>query len=520
MTDHKDCSVRFKTLKRFICGVLLLVPFVASSQNMTVESFRQLENDLTAITNGTMEFDQNGEVAALIKIVVSGSGFTFDVGSMGIVRTRQMGGEWWVYVPRGVQRITINHPKYGVMRNYYFDIPIDGARTYEMVLNPGVGKYMNILSSQSGSLVIMDGDTVGMTPITQYYVVYGDHHFTAEKGRMFGELQTTVSEKTESAINIEMEDQSYLYSRVRMTVDGNAEIWFNGERQTVGTWNTELKVGSYVVETRRLNCSNAFTTIQVLSGGTNTFTLNAPEPYNGYLLLHVPQQNVIIVDRTQDLVLHPESQERLQVGTHLVTFNRKGYVEVEKEYNMERDVVVMDTVRLERFPFIRKNQFYLGGGATISQLPSATVMIGGTLYNVDMELSYSLGLTSTKTISWYKDNTFYSSMNYKENLLAVRLGYQVKISSRMSITPQLGMVMATLSGKCLQGAGMLGNGATGTFLSVSGKLFIFPTKHLALFVRPEYMAQVGDNATYHTVIDKCGLTAGGFAATAGLTVNF
>ena len=39
------------------------------AQNMTVESFRQLENDLAAITNGTMEIDQNGEVAALIKIV-------------------------------------------------------------------------------------------------------------------------------------------------------------------------------------------------------------------------------------------------------------------------------------------------------------------------------------------------------------------------------------------------------------------------------------------------------------------
>ena len=116
-----------RAFRRCICSLLLLIPLAASAQNMTVESFRQLENDLAAITNGTMEIDQNGEVAALIKIVVQGSGFTFDVGSMGVVKTRQMGGEWWVYVPRGVQRITINHPKYGVMRNYYFDVPIEGA---------------------------------------------------------------------------------------------------------------------------------------------------------------------------------------------------------------------------------------------------------------------------------------------------------------------------------------------------------------------------------------------------------
>ena len=93
------------------------------AQNMTVESFRLLENDMTAYLQGTMEFDQNGSPAALIKIVVTGSGFTFDVGSMGIVRTKQVGGEWWVYVPNGIQRITVNHPQYGVLRNYYFDVP-------------------------------------------------------------------------------------------------------------------------------------------------------------------------------------------------------------------------------------------------------------------------------------------------------------------------------------------------------------------------------------------------------------
>ena len=115
--------------KKLLFTLILMSASQVFAQNMNVESFRQLENDLTAITNGTMEFDQNGNVAALIKIVVSGSGFTFDVGSLGVVKTRQMGGEWWVYVPMGVQRITINHPQYGVLRNYYFDLQIEGART-------------------------------------------------------------------------------------------------------------------------------------------------------------------------------------------------------------------------------------------------------------------------------------------------------------------------------------------------------------------------------------------------------
>lgn len=503
--------------------VLVSMLFTVSpvlAQNMTVESFRELENDLTAITNGTMEIDQNGNVAALIKIVVSGTGFTFDVGSLGVVNTRQMGGEWWVYVPRGVQRITINHPQYGVLRNYYFDIPIVGARTYEMILNPGVGKYMNIVSSQSGSSVTIDGDTIGTTPITQYYMVYGEHRIIAQKDKMYGELRVTITEDSPPAISIDMEDQSYLYSSVRIRVADNAEIWFNGERQSVGSWITELKAGKYVIETKKFNCSDASTVIEVEQGGSNTFDVNAPEPHNGYLLLHVPQSNITITDRTAG-TLQAENQERLRVGSHIVTFSRRGYIEVEKEYEITRDVITMDTVRLEHFPFIRKNQFYLGGGATASQMPSALIIVGGTLYNVDVELSYSLGLTSTKTISWYKnDNTFYSKMNYKENKMGARLGYQVRLSSRLSVTPQVGMTMATLSGTCVSGTGQLGNGASCTFLTVGGKLFFFPTKHMAIFVRPEYMAAVGENKSYSTVFDKCGLTAGGFAASAGFTVNF
>lgn len=518
MIDKK----RYVLLPVLLLLMLWPVQLVTAQNSMTVESFRPLENDLAAITNGTMEFDQNGNVAALIKIVVTGTGFTFDVGSLGVVKTRQMGGEWWVYVPRGVQRITINHPQYGVLRNYYFDIPIEGARTYEMVLNPGVGKFMNIVSGLSGSYITMDGDTIGQSPITQYYMVYGEHKLTASREKMYGEVTVHVTPESEPAVSIDMQDMSYLYRRVRFNVADNAEIWFNGVRQGTGSWTTELKAGQYVIETRRFNCSNASTVVDVTTDGDVIFSLNAPEPYNGYLMLHVSQPNVVIVDQTADLALHQGQLEKLRVGMHTVTFTRKGYLDVEKEYDIQRDEVTMDTVRLEHYPFIKKNQFYIGGGATISQMPSASVIVGVTLYNVDLELSYGMGLTSTNTISWYKeaDNSFYSKMNYKENRMGVRLGYQVKLSSRLSVTPQVGMSVATLSSNCVEGTGLLGNGASATMLTVGGKLFFFPGKHMALFLRPEYCTVNGTHETYSLVTEKCGLDTGGFAATAGFTVNF
>ena len=122
----------FKT-KMKIKFLLLLFCIVTVSainaQNLAVKGFRLLENDLTANTHGTSKSDQNGETAALIKIVTPESGFNFDGGSLGIVESQQKVGEIWVYVPARAQKITISHKQFGVLRDYYYKLAIEAGRT-------------------------------------------------------------------------------------------------------------------------------------------------------------------------------------------------------------------------------------------------------------------------------------------------------------------------------------------------------------------------------------------------------
>ena len=95
-------------MRKIILSILLsFICDVVFSQSISVGSFKLLESDLTANTAGTMEQDQNGETAALIKVVTTQTGFTFDGGSLGIVKTKQTPGEVWIYVPRGSKKITI-----------------------------------------------------------------------------------------------------------------------------------------------------------------------------------------------------------------------------------------------------------------------------------------------------------------------------------------------------------------------------------------------------------------------------
>ena len=218
-----------------------------------------------------------------------------------------------------------------------------------------------------------------------------------------------------------------------------------------------------VIETRKFNCEPANTIVEVKPGEANTFTLTPPDPFHGYIRIHTPQPNISIADRSDNnRVLRPEEQEQLTMGTHFITFTRKGYIEEEREYHIERDLEIQDTVRLALYPYIKSNQFYVGLGGMVSAMPCATAIVGGTLYNIDLELSYGLGLTSTRTVTWYNaaDYSYYSQMRYKENKLGVRAGYQLKLSARLSVTPQLGLTVATLSGTNVDGTGMLGNGAS------------------------------------------------------------
>jgi len=121
--------------KILVLLIVISAAFAASAQNeFSVRSFQKLDWDLDARTTHPMT-DQNGLKAALIKVSTVETDFDFDVGVLGVVAVKQEIGEIWVYVPENVQHITIRHRKFGVIRNYKFDIPVESATVYEMVLN-------------------------------------------------------------------------------------------------------------------------------------------------------------------------------------------------------------------------------------------------------------------------------------------------------------------------------------------------------------------------------------------------
>ena len=104
-------------------NILAIFLIIAISETLfaeiNVKSFRKLSNDLDARVNEPLK-DQNGDVCAIIKVVTTQTGFSFDCGQIGVVKTVAKTSEIWVYVPFGARRITISHPQLGLLRDYPF----------------------------------------------------------------------------------------------------------------------------------------------------------------------------------------------------------------------------------------------------------------------------------------------------------------------------------------------------------------------------------------------------------------
>ena len=126
-----------KKIYTILISIIFFSVFCASAQEMSVQSFVLAETDLTANTPGTMKHDQNGNVAALIKVETTQKGFTFDVGMLGVIDVVEHPAEIWVYVPFGIRKMTIQHPQLGMLRDYQFPCAIEKGRTYIMKLTAG-----------------------------------------------------------------------------------------------------------------------------------------------------------------------------------------------------------------------------------------------------------------------------------------------------------------------------------------------------------------------------------------------
>ena len=509
---------------------LLLIALIAISQSVwadgiSVLGFRLLETDLTANTRGTEKRDMNGDKAALIKIVTPERGFLFNGGSLGIVGTEEKAAEIWLYVPPRAQKLTITHQVFGVLRDYYYPVSIQGGRTYEMLLDIGTGRYVTITTSQAKSDVTIDGEYLGKSPIYNRYMTYGRHAVLTQNGIYEGKdtiIVATTDEKGTKVANIEMRNMSDHYGEVVVNVENNADIWYNDHQVGTGSWSTQLREGSYTVETRKLDCDPIKTTFTVIPKKKNQIQAAPPAPHTGRLNVYTRPRNATALLNGNDPIDLTELQT-LPVGTYQLQFARKGYVGTTREYTIKHNLTTSDTVSLEKIKYIKPNAFYFGAGYTMRSMGGITALAGFTYKNIDLQASYTFGLNASDPVRWYSEDgndTYLSSVEYKRSTFAVKAGYQIELTERLGITPQLGYEIEQLSGKVTDGTNLYGDKAAASCISVGAKFVYAPIQRLYLFAAPELSIGVSKDNNFTRIADASNISAGGFMVSIGAIFNF
>jgi len=170
----------------------VLMSQISVGQSISVASFEKRSNDMDARINFPVK-DQNGDVCALLKIETTQTGFVFEGGSLGIMKTEKKTGEYWVYVPYGSKRISIKHDQLGILRDYIFPEPIEKASVYLMKLTTATvrtivedavieSQWLVINSEPSGANVFIDEQLAGTTPFQRKYKE-GEYTYRIEKNR-------------------------------------------------------------------------------------------------------------------------------------------------------------------------------------------------------------------------------------------------------------------------------------------------------------------------------------------------
>ena len=156
-------------LTLFIAFLFYTQPIHA--QSLSVSSFRKLDNSMTARIDAPKK-DKNGDACAVIKIVTTQTGFTFEGDGAGIFGSEYKNGEYWIWVGYGANRLTIKHRQLGVLRDYTYPITIEKATDYEMLLISGKitttlveeieSKWLLITATPSNAMIYLDNVFAGI----------------------------------------------------------------------------------------------------------------------------------------------------------------------------------------------------------------------------------------------------------------------------------------------------------------------------------------------------------------------
>lgn len=321
--------------------LLLIIGMLAQAQSIAVKSFQALPMDMTASSLEGKRIDQNGQVAALIKVMTTQTGFVFEGGTLGIVDSQQRIGEIWVWVPRASRKITILHQQLGGLRDYRYPIEIEAERTYEMVLTTDeieinikkkVTQQYLIFELEPKNAILEVNDqlwSVDTDGTALQFVDFGKYTYRVRAANYETDagIVTVDDPDPEKPVTVKVKLRPN-FAEVTLKVDADAEIWVNNEKKGTRTWTGPLGKGTYKIECKQASHETTMIS-QEISADMNgqTVTLPAPIPIYGSLNLESTPNGATIYMDGKEIGKTPRFLNEVLIGAHELRLSKDGYAD-------------------------------------------------------------------------------------------------------------------------------------------------------------------------------------------------
>ncbi|MFZ4725441.1 MAG: PEGA domain-containing protein [Paludibacter sp.] len=348
-------------MKKLLTSVLFYLLFTSIfAQQISVKSFRRLDNDMDARVNEPLK-DPNGDICAIIKVVTTQKGFNdFDCGQIGVVKTVQKTAEVWVYVPYGAKRITIKHPVLGVMRDYFFPQPIEKATVYEMVITTGKvtitvdetpsTQFLIIESTPTGADVFINEQHKGRTPF-QMEMAEGEYTYRVAKELYYpevGKLKLNATDaKKPMVITLR---PNFGFVQISTKPEINAEVKIDGitNSKTTPFKTDTLRSGKHKIDFSKSLYHDQSKEITVVDNQTIPLEVEM-RPAFGAIVLDSKLESgaTVSMDGKETGKITPCKFEQVLSGEHTLTLRKEWYEPKTIKVKVEDGLELKQTVELQ-----------------------------------------------------------------------------------------------------------------------------------------------------------------------------
>lgn len=204
-------------------------------------------------------------------------------------------------------------------------------------------------------------------------------------------------------------------ARVSLSVDGNAEIYVDNTYRGRGRWEgLLLPFGSHTVECRKERHRTTTQTIDVSSKGNNVFTLTAPTPIYGTLVVKTDPAGAEVVCDGKTLGYTPLTDEKVLIGNHRITVKKRYFkdedadIKIAEAQTLKKDFTLESRLPVEITTTPANVNLTMNGER--HHTPISTFFKSGT-YQVDIPRQYT-----TRGIQAKRTTLVLDSLNLTHNI--------------------------------------------------------------------------------------------------------